>query len=35
MIFIDTSIFMYAAGKEQPNKEPSIKLLQLVALGEI
>ncbi len=35
MIFIDTSIFMYAAGKEHPNKEPSIKLLQLVALGEI
>ena len=35
MIFIDTSIFMYAAGKEHPNKEPSIKVLQLVALGEI
>ena len=35
MIFIDTSIFMYAAGKEHPNKEPSIKLLKMIAVGEI
>ena len=35
MIFIDTSIFMYAAGKEHPNKEPSVNLLKLIAVGEI
>ena len=35
MIFIDTSIFMYAAGKEHPNKEPSVNLLKLVAVGEV
>ncbi len=35
MIFIDTSIFMYAAGREHPHKEPSVKLLKLVAVGEI
>ena len=35
MIFIDTSIFMYAAGKEHPNKEPSIKLLKMIAVGEM
>ena len=35
MIFIDTSIFMYAAGKEHPNKEPSATLLKLIAVGEV
>ena len=35
MIFIDTSIIMYAAGKEHPNKEPSVELLKLVAIGEV
>ncbi len=35
MIFIDTSIFMYAAGKEHPNKEPSVNLLKLIAVGEV
>ena len=35
MIFIDTSIFMYAAGKEHPHKEPSVNLLRLIAMGEI
>ena len=35
MIFIDTSIFMYAAGKEHPNKEPSVNILKLIAVGEV
>ncbi|NPA75776.1 MAG: type II toxin-antitoxin system VapC family toxin [Euryarchaeota archaeon] len=35
MIFIDTSIIMYAAGKPHPNKKPSVELLKLVAIGEI
>lgn len=35
MIFIDTNIFMYAAGEEHPNKEPSIKVLDLIAMDEI
>ena len=35
MIFIDTSIFMYAAGKEHPNKEPSVNILKMIAVGEI
>ena len=35
MIFLDTNIFMYAAGKEHPNKEGSVKLLEMAAVGEI
>ena len=26
---------MYAAGKEHPNKEPSVNLLKLIAVGEV
>ena len=35
MIFIDTSIIMYAAGSEHPYKKPSLDLLKLIAVGEI
>lgn len=35
MIFLDTNVFMYAAGKDHPNKDPSIKLLELIAMDEI
>ncbi len=35
MIYIDTSIFMYAAGKEHPYKSPSLKVLELIAMGEL
>lgn len=35
MIFLDTNIFMYAAGQKHPYKEPSIKLLELITMEEI
>ncbi len=35
MIFLDTNIFMYAAGSEHPNKEASVKLLEQVVIGDI
>lgn len=35
MIFIDTNIFMYAAGREHQNKIPSINLLHKIASGKI
>ena len=34
-VFIDSNIPMYAAGKEHPNKEPSIKILELISNGDI
>ena len=35
MIFLDTNIFMYAAGEEHPNKEPSVEMLEFIAMDEI
>lgn len=35
MIFVDANVFMYAAGKKHPYKEPSVKFLQRAAAGEI
>ena len=34
-VFIDSNIPMYAAGKEHPNRTPSIKVLELISEGEI
>ena len=34
-VFIDSNIPMYAAGQEHPNKEPSVKILELVSKGKI
>ena len=34
-VFIDSNIPMYAAGREHPNKEPSIKILELISEGDI
>ena len=34
-VFIDSNIPMYAAGGEHPNKEPSIKILELISEGDI
>ena len=34
-VFIDSNISMYAAGREHPNKEPSIKILELVSSGKV
>lgn len=33
--FIDTSIFMYAAGKNHPLKKPCVKILESLAHGKI
>jgi uncharacterized protein len=33
--FIDTNIFIYAAGAESPQKAPSLRLLKRVAGGEL
>ena len=35
MILIDTNIIMYAAGAPHPNKQPSVRLLERIASGEI
>ena len=35
MVFIDTNIFMYAAGREHHNKIPSVNLLHKIASKEI
>ncbi len=35
MIFLDTNIFMYAAGDQHSNKDNSVKILELVAMNEI
>lgn len=35
MILIDTNVFMYAAGRPHPHREPSIALLEAVARGEV
>lgn len=35
MVFLDTNIPMYAAGKEHPFKQPCINLLMRVAKGDI
>jgi len=34
-VFVDSNIPMYAAGKEHPNKIPSIKVLKLISEGKI
>jgi predicted nucleic acid-binding protein len=34
-VYIDSNIPMYAAGQEHPNKEPSIKILELVSSGKV
>ena len=34
-VFIDSNIPMYAAGKEHPNKTPSIKVLESISEGQI
>ncbi len=34
-VFVDSNIPMYAAGKEHPNKIPSIKILKLISEGKI
>jgi len=34
-IFIDSNIPMYAAGRDHPNKESSIKILELISSGDI
>jgi len=35
MVFIDTNIFMYAAGREHHNKIPSLNFLHKIAAGKI
>ncbi len=35
MVLIDANILMYAAGAAHPNKQPSIRLLERVANGEV
>ncbi len=35
MVFIDTNIFMYAAGREHHNKIPSLNLFHKIAAGKI
>lgn len=35
MILLDANLFMYAAGAPHPNKEPAVRLLERVALGEV
>lgn len=34
-VFIDSNIPMYAAGKEHPNKNPSIRVLESISEGRI
>ena len=35
MILVDANVFMYAAGAEHPNKQPSLAFLRRVASGEV
>lgn len=35
MILIDTNVLMYVAGREHPNRSPSVALLERVASGEL
>ena len=35
MVLIDANILMYAAGAAHPNKQPSIRVLERVANGEV
>jgi uncharacterized protein len=35
MIFVDTNIFIYASGKDHPNKKPSLQLLERVAQNSL
>ena len=35
MVLIDANILMYAAGAAHPNKQPSIRLLERVANGDV
>jgi len=34
-VYIDSNIPMYAAGQEHPNKDPSIKILEMVSSGRV
>ena len=34
-VYIDSNIPMYAAGQEHPNREPSIKILEMVSSGRV
>jgi len=35
LILIDANVFMYAAGAEHPHKQPSVRFLERVAVGEV
>ena len=35
LIFIDTNIFIYAAGDSHPHKAPSLRMLEQIASGKI
>lgn len=35
MILLDTNVFMYAAGRNHPNKKPCLDLLDRVARGKV
>lgn len=35
LIFVDTNIFIYAAGNAHPHKTPSIRILEQIAIGKI
>lgn len=34
-VFLDTNVFIYAAGQEHPEKAPSVALLSRIAAGEL
>lgn len=34
-VYIDSNIPMYAAGQKHPNKESSIKILEMVSSGKV
>jgi predicted nucleic acid-binding protein len=35
VILVDTNVFMYAAGRPHPHRDPSIALLEAIARGEV
>lgn len=35
LIFIDTNIFIYASGDNHPHKNPSLRVLEQIALGKV
>lgn len=35
LIFIDTNIFIYASGDSHPHKDPSLRILEQIAVGKI